>query len=321
MRREIITWSVAGVLVVAAFAGTIAILNASLYSAGGFVRSYLEALERKDAVGALELAGQSVAGDASTELLTRDAMGELSDIRLISDESDESGLHHVVYAWEAGGVEGKSAFDVHRTGTLLGLFPTWSFESSPLAVIQLSVLHDSRFIANGVDLVTPAQNRPSPYLAFAPGSYVFEHESTFLEAKRTVVTATAPASVVPGVLDIQANEKFVTTTQTAINKALDECTTQTVLLPTGCPFGQPISNRIVSEPKWSIIEYPVATIDPGAQDSQWVVPQTAGVAHLVVDVKSLFDGEVTTLDEDVPFTVGYTITILSDEQIAVVAKF
>ena len=107
MRREIITWSIVAAVVVGAFAGTVLILNASLYSASGFVRSYLDALERKDADGALELAGPSVAGDASTELLAREAMGDLGDIQLVSDDSEPNGLHHVVYSWEAGGVKGQ----------------------------------------------------------------------------------------------------------------------------------------------------------------------------------------------------------------------
>lgn len=321
MRREIITWSIVAAVVVGGFVGTVAILNASLYSASGFVRSYLDALERHDAEGALELAGSAATGDASTELLVREAMGDLTDIDLVSDESDADGLHHVVYSWQADGVDGQSSFDVRRTGTLLGLFPTWEFESSPLAVMQLSVQHADSFEANGVGLVTPTQNQPAPYLVFVPGSYKLTHESTFLEAKPVVVTASAPGSLVPGTLDIQANEKFVTSAQQAINKALDECTTQTVLLPTGCPFGQPISNRIITEPKWSMLEYPDVTIQPGAQANTWRMPPATGLAHLVVDVKSLFDGAVTTLDEDVPFSVSYTVLILPGDKLAVSTEF
>ncbi len=321
MRREIITWSVVGALVLAGFAGTVLILNASLYSASGFARSYLDALERKDADGAIQLAGQAVPTDASKELLVRSAMGELSDIQLVSDESEADGVHHVVYSWKSGGVVGQSGFDVRRTGTLLGLFPTWEFETSPLATMQLTIKNDSRFAANGVDLVTPSQNRPAAYLAFAPGVYELTHNSPYLEAQPTPVTASAPGSVVPGSLDIQANEKFVNAAQAAVDKALDDCATQTVLQPTGCPFGQPIANRVVSDPAWSIVEYPVIAVEPGTQDSQWRTPTAGGTAHLVVDVKSLFDGTVSTLDEDVPFGVSFTITLLGDQKVVVSAEF
>jgi len=297
------------------------ILNSSLYSASGFVRAYLDALARDDAEGALELAGFTDSTDASAELLTRDAMGELSGIRLIGDESDASGLHHVVYAWTADGVAGQSTFEVRRTGTLLAFFPTWSFETSPLATIELDVQHDDRFSANGLELVTPNENGPASYLAFTPATYEFTHETEFLTANPETVTATTPGSVVPAKLDVQANAKFVAAAQAAVNKALDDCTTQKVLLPTGCPFGQEISNRIVTDPVWSMITYPVVAVDPGAQLGQWRMPPAAATAHLVVDVKSIFDGSVSTLDEDVPFTVGYTISLLPDGEIIVSATF
>ena len=83
MRRSIILWAAVGALVIAGFVSTVLILNASLYSPAGFVRGYLDARARHDAEGALELAGPSVAGDASTALLQRDALGELSGIRLV----------------------------------------------------------------------------------------------------------------------------------------------------------------------------------------------------------------------------------------------
>lgn len=320
MRRDILTWTVVAAVVVGAFVGTVVILNASLYSASGFVRSYLHALERKDAEGALELAGASENRDASTELLTRDGMGEVSGIRLISDDTDEEGLHHVVYGWEAGGESGQSAFTVRHTGTFLAFFSTWEFETSPLAVVELTIAHADTFTANGIELFTPAQNKPAPYLAFAPGSYTLDHESTYLTAVATVVTVSDPGTIVPGELDIQANEKFVAAAQKAITTALDECTTQKVLQPTGCPFGQPITNRIVTDPEWSIVEYPTATVVPARDANVWSVPPTSGIAHLVVDVKSLFDGSVSTLDADVPFDVGFLITILADETFVVSAN-
>lgn len=321
MRREIITWSVVAALVLASFAGTVIILNASLYSASGFARGYLDALQRKDVDGALQLAGQRVTGDASLELLVREAMSDLTDIKLVSDDSEPNGLHRVVYSWVADGVAGESTFDVRRTGTLLGLFSTWSFETSPLATLQLTIKHDDRFAANGVELVTPSQNRPAPYLAFAPGTYELTHGSFYLTARPTPVTASSGGSIVAGELDIEANEKFVAATQTAINGALDDCTTQAVLLPTGCPFGQPITNRIVNDPVWSIVEYPTVTVKPGIQSSQWRMLPTAGTAHLVVDVQSLFDGSISTLDEDVPFSVAYTITIGANDAVTVTAQF
>ena len=317
MRREIITWSIVVAAVIGGFVGTVLILNASLYSASGFVRSYLDALARHDAPGALELAGPSVAGDASTQLLSRDAMGELGDIRLISDSAQPDGTHTVVYAYSAGTVVGQSSFTVRPTGSLLGLFTTWSFDTTPLGVVQLTVLHEDEFTANGVALTSPRQNESAPYLVFTPGLYEFDHQSTFLTAEPVRIAVTEPSSAVPAELDVQANDAFAEEVSREVNEFLDACATQQVLLPTGCPFGQTITNRVVTSPEWSIIDYPKVTIIPGGEPSQWRMSQASATAHLIVDVKSLFDGTVSSLDDDVPFTVRATIAMLPEDDLII----
>jgi hypothetical protein len=320
VRREIITWSVVLAVILAAFCGTVLILNASLYSASGFVRGYLDALARHDADGALELAGTGVSGDASSELLTPAAMGELDHIALVSDSADAQGVHTVVYSYSAGGVAGSSTFHVIHKGTLLGLFTTWSFEASPLGVIQLSVLHDSSFTANGVDLQTPTPGEAAPFLVFTPGTYTITHSSTWLQAKPVPVTVTEPAAAVRAELDIEANAAFGKQVQKEVNSFLDDCATQQVLLPTGCPFGESMGNRIVSTPSWAMVGYPPVVILPGVKTGEWIMPQTDAAAHLIVEVKSLFDGTVSTFDEDVPFSVSYTITFPADGQLLISAQ-
>ena len=320
MRREIITWSVVLVIILAAFGGTVLILNASLYSASGFVRGYLDSLARHDADGALELAGTGAAGDASDELLVAAAMGDLSDISLTGDSVDAQGTHTVMYSYLAGGVTGTSTFRVVHKGTLLGLFSTWGFETSPLGVIQLTVEHDSQFTANGVTLQSPTPNEPAPYLVFAPGTYDISHASTWLQAKKLPVTVTEPAAAVRAQLDIEANAAFGKQVQKEVDAYLDDCATQTVLLPTGCPFGESMGNRIVSTPTWRMTTYPAVVILPGPTTGQWTMPGTDGTAHLVVDVKSLFDGSVSTFDEDVPFSVSFVITFLPDGELNIAGQ-
>jgi hypothetical protein len=324
MRRAIITWSVAAAVVLASFAGTVLILNASLYSAGGFVRSYLDSLVRHDADGALELAdigSTAVAGLASRELLAPAAMGELSDIHLVSDV-EAGGVHRVTYTYTADGVEGTSTFEVERAGTLLGLFPTWKFATSPLAVIQLSVLHATDFTVNGVDLSAAEQDLASPYLVFTPGTYSFSHDSKYLHAAPLPVTVTHPSGSTVAALDVQANSTFVDAVQDEVNGYLDDtCVPQQVLLPAGCPFGQEIANRTVSAPQWSMSQYPQVTLQPGPEPASWLMPPTEGAAHLVVDVQSLFDGSISAFDDDVPFTASYLVTFLPDGRLLVTGRY
>ncbi|MEQ1735534.1 MAG: hypothetical protein ABL886_03820 [Rhodoglobus sp.] len=318
MRRESVTWLVLAAMLIGGFFGTVMLLNATLYSASGFVRGYLDALVRHDAEGALELAGPNVGGDASTALLSRDAMGELSDIRLVSATVTDSGEHTVMYSYRAGGVIGESTFSVRPTGTLLGLFDTWAFATSPLGVIELTVQHDDQFTANGVDLITPAQNSVVPYLVFTPGLYEFEHESHFLSAEPVRVAAVAPGEAVSARLNIQANAVFAVRVSEEVDSFLDACVDQHVLLPTGCPFGQTINNRVITTPVWSMIDYPEVVIVPGREPSEWRMSEASATAHLLVDVRSLFDGTVTTFDEDVQFGVHATVTFLPADELLIV---
>lgn len=320
MRREIITWSIVAAIIVAAFGGTVLALNATLYSASGFVRTYLDSLARHDVDGALQLAGTVAAGDASTELLVAGAMGELSDIRLVSDITDEQGTHRVTYAFTAGGSSGESTFSVRPEGTLLGLFPTWRFETSPLGVLQVSPLHGTSFTVNGVDIEADQQDQPAPYLVFAPGSYSLAADTLYLEAKTVTVTSSQPGAAVIAAVDLQPTKALLEQVQKELTGYLDDCAEQEVLLPTGCPFGEQISNRIVGTPAWSIARYPTVTLRPGPQPASWLMPPTDAAAHLTVDVRSLFDGTVTTFDEDVPFTSSYLVTFLPNDELLIAAQ-
>ena len=153
MRREVLLWSVAIAGVLLAFGVTVLTLNLTVYSATGFVRTYLDALARQDATAALELAGTAAAGDASDALLVREAMSDLEDIEITMNRTDANGDHLVTATYIVGGVAGHHRVRRKRSGTLFGLFNGWAFAQSPLSVLQLTVQHDDDFTANGVDLV------------------------------------------------------------------------------------------------------------------------------------------------------------------------
>jgi hypothetical protein len=320
MRREIITWSIVAAVIVAIFGGTVLVLNSTLYSAGGFVRSYLDSLARHDVDGALDLGGTIVAGDASDELLVADALGDLTDLQLVSDDADAQGIHRVVYSFTSGGKTGQSTFSVRPQGTLLGLFSQWRFESSPLGVLQVVPQNGTSFTVNGVKVQTSQPNLPVPYLVFTPNTYELASKSQYLEAAPTRVTSSQPGAAVIASVKLLPTDAFVADVQKELNAYLDDCATQQVLLPTGCPFGEEIANRIVSTPAWSIAHYPKVTLVPGTDPGSWLMTPTDAAAHLVVDVKSLFDGTVTTFDEDVPFVSSYLVTFLPDGELLISAQ-
>jgi hypothetical protein len=320
VRRVLITWGVAAAVVIAGFLGTVLVLGATVYSPSGFVHGYLDTLARHDAQGALELAGAGVeSGDASRELLVPAAMGELGDIRFVSEQRVADGSRLVTFAYLAGDAEAESTFQVRPAGALFGLFPRWDFVTSPIGVLQVTPRHDARFTANSVQ-VTASQDAATPYLVFTPSLTVLDHETTFLQADPIRALAEKPGASVTAAVDIRPNATFVKQVQTELNDYLDDCATQEVLLPTGCPFGQEISNRIISTPQWSITDYPQVTIVPGPEPATWLMPRTTAAAHLTVEVRSLFDGSVSTFDEDVPFTAGYLITFLDDDELLITGR-
>ncbi len=83
-----------------------------------------------------------------------------------------------------------------------------------------------------------------------------------------------------------------------------------MLQPTGCPFGYLVDDRIASAPAWTIAQQPTVAIVPDG--AKWRVPAADAVAHIKVDIRSLFDGTIRHVDEDVPFLVTGSISVLPD---------
>jgi hypothetical protein len=315
MRRILIFWSVAFLLLVVAFAATVFVLNATVYSASGFVRGYLDSLARQDSTAALEVPGVRPANNADPALLTDDAMGSLGNIERVSDVTAPDGIRTIVFDYSLkGGDGGQTTFLVESTGVRFGLFTTWRFLASPLTTMSVTVLHDSSFTVNALKVSSPRNpGEPHSFVVFSPGHYTLGHTSTFLTAEPVTVKSTTVGEIVDATIDVQANDEFVAKVQSDLDDFLDRCATQQVLMPTGCPFGLELRNRIEGLPTWSITGYPVASIipsaDPTTGSAAWSVPDTPGLARIAVNVRSIFDGSVSARDEDVPFFVGYSVEL------------
>lgn len=329
--RVAITWVVLGGLLVAAFAGTVLILNATLYSAPGFVGSYLDALSRHDVAAAVELAGHPAShapqsadeAKAGRALLDPRALGELSNVRLVSDVDRGDGIHLVRYSYVMSAGDGAAktsaatTFMVKRDGIRMGLFSHWRFEKSPLGTLAITPKHDAGFTVNDLQLSSTEPGATTQQLTLTPGLYVLGHESDYFTAKPVTAALSTAGGASKATVNVQANAVFVEQVQKGLNEQLKKCATQQVLLPTGCPFGKEMRDRIEGAPAWSIVHNPVVVIRPASTAGTWEVPPTTGTAHLVVKVRSIFDGSVTTLDEDVPFTVSYTIGFTADGRLSI----
>lgn len=319
MRGVAIRAGIAAVVAIAGFAIAVAVLNATLYSPAGFVHDYLDALERRDAAAALAISGAPPTTSRRTDLLVDDAISSVT-ILDVSAGDEVGGSVTVTVEFEADGRRGTTHFELQRDGSLFGLFSRWTFLQSPLATVEITVLHTTDFTANGLELRIPAPNGTVRYLAFAPGLLVLEHESELLVADQRTVLVDEPGSPIFADLVAEANEFFVAQVQEEVDAYLAECATQQVLMPSGCPFGQAIPDRIISLPQWSIVTTPTVRIEPTGTPGEWVVPAAPGVANLQVDVRSIFDGEVATFDENVPFLVGFIVTFVGENSVVLTPR-
>ena len=316
-----------GVLLLAALGAGGATLYQHFYGPSAFVTRYLDLLSAGRAADALRIPGVAVDREtlaavgidaaASEALLRHAALAPLTDVE-IESEKPADGKTEVTVSYKAAGHAGSTTFLVEQDGWA-GVTPNWRFTTSPLAVVELTVRGADRFAVNGFEVdrrqvsadgVNAVALDPLPLLVFTPGLYSVTVDTAIATSSGNGVLADAPLAVTP--LDVQTKptEEFVAVVQKRVEEFLTQCTTQEVLLPAACPFGLEVRNRIASPPKWSITAQPKVAVVPDG--GNWQIPTVDAVAHVEVEIQSLFDGTVEEVSEDVPFQVNGTIVILPD---------
>lgn len=319
--------AVVGVLLVGAIAAGGAALYKEYYGPGAFVTRYLDLLASGRAADALQTPGVAIdratlddAGieeTASEALLRQAALAPLTDVDVV-DEVTADGVTSVTVTYVAGSHPGKSTFEVEQDGWA-GVTPNWRFARTPLAAISLTVLGSDRFAVNGFEIdrrqvsaagMEAAPLDPLPMLVFTPGVYSITVDTAISSSPGLSILADSPLTQTPVEIQTQPTEEFRSVVQTRVEEFLTECTTQQVLQPTACPFGLKVQNRIEDLPTWTISQQPTVTVEPSG--AGWSIPTAEAVAHIEVDVRSLFDGSIEHVSEDVPFRVNGTIDILAD---------
>lgn len=306
MRRALLSWTLVFALLAAGFGASVLALNGDLYSAHGFVRSYLETLQRGAADEALKFDG--VVG--ADPLVTEATVGGFDGIHLISDVGPGS-AHTVRYAITIDGVESIAEFHVEHAGTRLGLFDSWRFAVSPIATLAASADHDNRVTINGVDAVAGS------YAMLVPSALTLSHASAYLAGEPVRVALTEVGSTVEATVAVAPTTHFAPAAAAVVHEFLDTCAAQQVLQPAGCPFGTTVVNRLDGLPTWTISDYPefdslAATDTVGT----WAAKGRA-VAHISVRVKAILDGSTSTLEKDVDVTQTFRVTIGLDDSLTV----
>ncbi|ROS57988.1 hypothetical protein EDF38_2718 [Frigoribacterium sp. PhB160] len=309
-------WGGAALLVVVGFVVTVAALNATVYSAGGFARGYVDAVDRGDTSSALTLAGVEKTDELEDALLDVPSLGGLEDVRELSQLELGDGTRTVTLGYTLDGVPAQSQFVVQRAGTRFGVFRAWRFAQAPTAILAVTPEHDSRFTVDGRSVTTAGGDVATRFEVLAPSRFELSHSSTYLEAPAVEASVLSVGASSSATVATVARASFSAELQQQLDDQLDDsCVPQTVLLPAGCPFGRQVDDRVTGTPTWSMVDYPQLVVEPSSTPGQWLVRDVPGTAHLVVEAQSLFDGVPYTIDEDVPFTVSYDMTISPDDQI------
>lgn len=331
--RDLSLLALAGAVLVAGTIFGVRALYTNLYSPSAFVESYLTLLSEGRAADALVVPGVSIdsaelekagiTANASDALLRRDALAPLTSIKIESEVNDGA-ITHVTASYVAGGVPGKTTFDVERNGWN-GLAPSWRFARTPLGMIDFTVFGSMSFSINGFTVdkrqVSPngldaKPNDAIAMLVFAPGLYSVAVDTPVSTAKGQAVLADAPLTPVALTVQTQPTAEFTKVIQDEVNSFLvDQCATQEVLQPTNCPFGLTVSDRINSLPKWEMTQLPAITILPAGSD--WSIPSVEAVATITVEMQSLYDGSTWERVEDVPFHMTGTIHMTEGGQASI----
>jgi hypothetical protein len=319
--------AIVGVLLLAAVAAAVGAVGQQFYSPKAFVERYLSMLSTGRAAEALMVPGVAVdsadleaAGlpaGSSDALLRAAALAPLTDAHVVSEETSGE-VTLVTVDYEAGGHEGTTTFEVEREGSI-GIAPTWRFATSPLAVMDLEVRGSMQFSVNGFEVdkrqVSPDGLEadpldPVPMLVFSPGLYAVSVDTAISATPGVAVLSDSPFELVPISVQAEATDEFIAVVQEKVEEFLTECATQEVLQPTACPFGYVVQDRIDSLPDWSIAEQPEVEVEPDG--AGWKIVPARAVAHIEVDVRSLFDGSISHVSEDVPFLVAGQIDVQPD---------
>jgi hypothetical protein len=308
MQRAIVPWLLAFALLFAGFGATVVAVNNDVLSAHGFVRTYLDALARHDAAAALETPGVDI--DTDNALVVDEAVGRFSDIRFLSDTA-VGDLHTVRYSYDLDGTREFTDFTVQRTGTYLALFSSWAFADSPVALLEARADHDSTVTVNGVPVAS------GKYSVLVPGLYVVDDDTQYFDGEEDAAPVTDIDQTVTATVKVTATPAFDAAATAAVDAFLDDCATQHVLMPTACPFGKSVNNRLDGLPSWSVTDYPTLSLTPESDAGVWRARASGGAVTVTARVQSLFDGSVSALEEAVPLRADYRVQIGVDGQLTV----
>ncbi|MBX9472161.1 hypothetical protein [Microcella sp.] len=305
MRREAQLWGGAAAAVLGLGAASFALAVVATATPEAHVLRYLEALAADDLVAAARLAGVPD-GDA----LPLGDDGEPSIVRIIERTDSTDGDARVIaeYGTEQDAVT--AVFLLTPGPAHLGIVPVWQFARSPIDSASVEVDQHDRLRVNGQIVQTPEAGEAVSLAVFVPSRVTARVVDPHVQADAVSrrVNGSTPTAIV-----LEAKPTALLTRDVAVEfeSFLIACTEQRVLLPTGCPFGRSVTERVVDRPTWQLTSPPDIEIVAGRSPGTWAVVGEAEL-RLTVQVQRLRDGLVSDLDETVTANLGGEVVITDD---------
>ena len=305
------------IAVAVAAAGVISVLlvNRTLYSPEGVVRSYFAALETGDASSARALPGVLAPGVDREQLVllqagayTPPSQVSVSTVAVVDRKAT------VEASFMVDGTAERATFTLVAEPPLWGVFDQWRFAEPPLGGLQVTVTHDTNFQVGEIGEVdirsypggrAEAFSASATFPVFVGAGYEVYRATSLLTAEPLSVTVT-DSRLREVALDVAATPQFVAKVQDEIDEALDKCVAQTVLMPAGCPFGYATENRWVGDASWSMVTNPIIAIVPG--EVSWLATGN-GVARISGTVQALFDGTASPVEVDREFSLAVPVLV------------
>ena len=308
-------WGGAASAILALGALAFAIVVAQTTSPDAHVARYLEALARDDRASAARLAGLQ-----PTAALPLGDEVEPSIRRIISVTPERDGTVTVLAEYGDEGDAERVPFSLEPAPPLLGFIPSWAFEQSPVTTLDVGSDHHDQITVGEQVVTTAAAGQTARVRVFIPARVTVRLQDPLLRAESVSVRMTTAVQT-PVILAVEPSARFARSVQQHIDRLLDECATQTVLLPTGCPFGVEIDDRVINSARWQLTESPAISLTTGERAGVWLISGD-GEARLMVSVQRLFDGTIDERDDRVAFAVrgevvfqpdGPVLTVFSPE--------
>ena len=300
------TFVATAVVIVALWLVAVFSLNQTIFSPGGFVLGYLQALERGDLGEAIARAGLA---EAPLVLPHPDSVvSEPTVVASLATDNDEV-LVRATYLLD--GIASESLFTVSRLPRVLGLFDRWSFSASPTDQMTVTIRGANEVTINGVTLSETVTAAGIDVLF--PGRYTVSWSSGWLETETIDLVLEGPHTEVLGLVAQPTPELSQRVTDAVIGY-LTDCTAKAVLQPAGCPFGTTITDRVVGDVVWEITSDPRIQLAMRSDETTWEVSAGNAVVTLTVSVQSLFDGSISPYEENQTVTITGIIRGLDTER-------